>query len=174
MITLSKSYIRLIQRFEALLAKHSYLHNIASTNERIAYFILDRFFEGIDDISDLVNTGQLSFQCERINYNKENKDLYTSGAYLPNFIDIDVYLNSHHSTRLDSFDDKNEFNHIKNIYLKLKNGEYDYMKQLFHLPSNIDISSIDFHYFKYAYFVYIEPVLIGIKRYEYASLLKNS
>lgn len=53
-------------------------------------------------------------------------------------------------------------------------GEYDYIQELFHLPSNIDISSIDFHYFKYAYFVYIEPVLIGIKRYEYSSLLKNS
>lgn len=175
LITLSKSYIRLIQKFELVLVQNSYLNSKETTsNNRIAYFILDRFFECINDLS--INTYD-SLDIKRINYNIETKDLYTVSPYLPNIIDIEDYFSSNHSMRLSIFEEENtkstKQDVLREMYNKMKSGEYDFLGKYFSFPKNVRLSSIDINYFKRSYFMYMEPVIIGLKRLEYEALINQ-
>ena len=175
MITLSKSYVCLVQNFENVLLKKSFLTSVTSTNERIAFFLLDRFFSCIEDIPnyDLVCTDSI-----RANLTPTTKDQYISSSFLPNIIDVENYFDAHHTMRLSVFDTKeSEVDYTKllrNVYSDIKNGSYDYLSEYFCFSKNAKLSSIDIHYFKSAFFVFIEPVIIGLKRFEYSSLLKGT
>lgn len=172
MITLSKSYIRLVQNFEKILFERSYLDSITSTNDRIAYYLLDRFMECIDDIS---NTNLSNIDSSRINLTPDTKDQYIAASYLSNIINVEDYFNARHTIRLGVFygddSDKENSKRISDIYTSLKTCKYDYLQEYFQFPNNVNLSDINIHYFKSTYFVYIEPIIIGLKRYEYSSLL---
>ena len=170
-ITQSKNHIRLIQQFESALVENAYLTKETTTNHQIAYFILDRFFECLNDLS--MNTFE-SFNIERINYNVETKDSYTLSPYLPNLIDIEDYFSGEHSMRLSMLEDDDSKSAIqdklRDVYSKLKSGEYDYLGKYFPFHESIKLSSIDLKYFKRAYFILLEPLIIGSKRFEYEAL----
>ena len=174
LISLSKSYITLIQNFESILVQYSLLGGALTSNNRIAFFILDRFFEYL---STLDTFGIDSIDTKRSNLKKECEDSYIRAPYLPNLLDFDEYLNSSHSFRLKIFHKKTtptlEREEISAIYNSIKSGKYDKYTNCIILPPSKKFSSLDPHRFKNAYFNYIEPIIIGYKRSEYDSLLNE-
>ncbi|MDE5786786.1 MAG: hypothetical protein K2H98_09660, partial [Duncaniella sp.] len=175
LITLSKSQIRLIQKFELTLHRNQFLENVSSTDEHISHYLLDRFFESLNDISSIPS---MTINCIRLNYTQQSKDVYTAGSYIPNIIDFDNYLRSYHSTRLEYLSSNEEIrdadsDDILCFYNNLKNRDYDYLSCYYGFPEGKKFSSMKFHYFKYEYYVFIEPVILSLKRFEYSTILNS-
>lgn len=164
-ISVSKSYIVLVQRFENTLVSNAYLSSYTSTNKRIAYFILDRFFEYLNDY------GYMNIETTRSNLKSDLSDNYIFSPFFPNLIDVDNYIKSNHTSRLSIFFDNKSDNKcdIVSILNDIKTGKYNELSNALKLPPNVTLSSLDIHYFKTAYYNFIEPIIIGFKRYEYST-----
>lgn len=172
-ISLSKSYIILIQKFERILVKHSYLEFVTSTNERIAFFILDRFIESVSELQDLK---EYKLDTRRTNLGDHGSHWYDFTPYLPNLISTKDYLKSEHSSRLKIFNSEKLVDDTKfyaDILNAIKDGDFDFLGDSLILPSNITFSSLDITHFKNTYYNFIEPIIIGHKRYEYSVFLKR-
>ena len=174
LMNISKSMILQIQKFEDLLSDNGILKSKHSTNERIAYFILDRFFEFVSDINSF---GLNHLDTKRTNITKKSSANYLRCPYIPNLINFDTYLNSYHFIRLNMIRREeniaNDRMGIHETYNDIKTGKYNRLGDFIILPPNHTFASIEIHEFKNAYFNYIEPIILGYKRYEYSHFLKS-
>lgn len=172
-IDLSKSEIRKIQTFENTLLLNKYLMSKTTSNEKISYYLMNRFFEYIKNLECLEIK---KMDCSRSNLSKHTKTQYTFTPYLPNIFNMEKYLEEDHKNRLsgvgEEYDALLSYN-PETIIASIKRGELDYLGNYLILPSNVKFSDIDYRDFKSAYFNYIEPILIGFKRKEYLSFLLN-
>lgn len=169
LIEYSKSQIVFIQKFENILAEEHYLGETTASKEKITYYLLELFFEYIQMINSLDIT---EIDTSRTNLTDDTVAQYTECYYMPETIDLDNYLSSKHYNRLSGINEEianyTDYN-IKSIYEKLKNGEFDNIDSLYKRKKHL--ADIDLTNFKRSYFTYIEPILLGYKRFEY-SLMK--
>ena len=169
LIEYTKSQIVFIQKFENILFEEKYLQETTASKEKIAYYLLELFFEYIQIIK---NTGIDKIDTSRSNFNEDNIPQYTECLYMPKIIDLERYLSSKHYNRLSGVNeelaDYTDFD-IKTIYEHLKNGEFECVDLLYKREKHL--ANMDLANFKPTYFTYIEPILLGYKRFEY-SLIK--
>lgn len=165
MIDYSKKQIVLIQKVEKILIEGSYLTEPSASNEQLAYYYQDLFFEYIQIIRKL-EIEELDISRRNLTHNTINQ--YTKSDYLPVKLDFYSYLSHNHYNRRSAVED-NPSNYtdldIKNVYKQIKNGEFDFLNSYYH---NISISDIDPSSFKEAFYNYMEPIIVGYKRWEFS------
>ena len=116
-----------------------------------------------------------SLDTIRTNLDKFGSNGYTFSPYFPNLISTNEYLQYEHTSRLKilNYNSNIDSQFFADVLDEIKYGKYDELSKNLTLPPNIKLSSMDIKHFKDAYYNYIEPILIGYKRYEFYNLLKN-
>lgn len=171
-IDLTKTEIFIVQKFEKYLFENKYIIEKTATNEKISWYLFDRFLESINTIS---NNKIENMDTSRTNLTKETKHQYIYNSYIPNNFNIDLYLINEHANRLsDLGDDYSSFYDFEpsDMLKSIKEGKFNFLGEMITLPKGESIADIDFSDFKSCYYNYIEPILIGYKRQEFSNFLK--
>lgn len=172
LIDLTKTEIVLVQKFESFLFKKGHIAEKTATDEKISWYLFNRFLETIKTLS-LIEIKD--FDVTRSNLTKKTKNSYIYSIYLPNNFDISNYLEAEHKNRLS--DVGGEYSSFysydpKNMIDSIKKGEYNMIGNYIVMPKNKCFSEIDFSDFKSCYYNYIEPLILGYKRYEFSIFLE--
>lgn len=135
-ITLSKMEIIKIQTFEGILHTQQYLQKRTASNERIATYILNRFFECLNLIQ-LLEIRELD--TKRNNLNNNTKEQYIYSPYLPTVFNIEKYMGEKHENRLS--DVGLEYESMMNydpqsIFESINKGDYNFLSDSLVLPKN--------------------------------------
>lgn len=172
LIDLTKTEITLVQKFDFLLYKKGMIKERTATNEKNAQYLINRFLESVKmmsiiDIEDV--------DTRRNNLTKASKINYIRSTYLPLNFNIESYIESEQRNRLsDLGEEYSKFFSFdpKEMITSIKKGEYNTLGRYLMLPQGATLGNMDFSDFQSCYFNYIEPILLGYKRYEYSSFLK--
>lgn len=168
MIDYTKTQIILIQKVEKTLIEGNYLHEPSASNEQLAYYYQDVFFEYIQ----IIKAYEIEeLDISRKNFTHKTVNKYTKSEYLPEELDFTKYLSHLHYNRRSAVEDSssNYTNlNISEIYEQIKNGEYDIINRYYRHGS---ITDIDPTKFKETFYNYMEPIIIGYKRWEYSQFV---
>lgn len=171
-IDLTKTEIVLVQKFESFLFEKGHITEKTATDERISWYLFNRFLETIRTLSVV---GVKDIDVTRANLTKNTKSNYIYSVYLPNNFDISTYLQAEHKNRLS--DVGGEYSSFysyepEEMIESIKNGEYNMLGNFIVMPKNQTFADVDFSDFKTCYYNYIEPLILGYKRYEFSIFLE--
>ena len=172
-IDLTKAEIIVVQKFEAFLFEQNYIIEKTATNNRVACYIMNRFLETIHTIHNQTIT---EMDTSRNNLNQETRQSYIFSPYLPTVFSIESYLEMEHNNRLiDLGNEYSAFYYYKpdEIIKDIKKGEFDNLGQYIKMPSGLSFADINYLDFKSTYYNYIEPIIIGYKRFELSNFFSK-
>lgn len=169
LLFLTKEQILSLNNFKKILCKEHLIKDTMGTDQKLAWFLINRFFEYIQLIDE---TKELD--TKRGNFTKETIDMHFNNSLIPQTVDFPNYLKSNpYFCIVDESINDDYTNDLKteNIIKDIENKKYDFIgKYLKGRPSE-PISKINFSEFSKTYYTYIEPIILGYLRFEYYILL---
>lgn len=174
LLSLTKTQILSLNNFKKNLCKKHLIKDTMGTDQKLAWYLINRFFEFIQLIDD---TGELD--TKRGNFTKETKDMHLFKSLIPLTVDFPNYLKSNPYFRINEDDINDDINDsykndckTENIIKEIRDGKYDFLDKYLHSKlKDKPLSKIDFSDFHTVYFGYMEPIILGYMRYEYYQIL---
>lgn len=169
MLSLTKNQILSLNKFNKILREEHLIKDTVGTDQKLAWFLINRFFEYIQLIDESVD-----LDTKRGNITKKTKDMHLLNSLIPQTVDFKDYLKSNPYFCLVEDETNDSYtNDLKteNIIKDIRKGEYDFLGNYLYRElesiSKIEISN-NFHEI---YFSYMEPIILGYLRYEYYQIL---
>ena len=167
MINFSKKQIAIIQKVEKALIEEGFIDTPTVSKEQIASYCMEQFFEHIQIVNSLkIDT----LDSSRTNVTQDTVCQYMNSTYFPKNIDFQKFLNQTHHNRLTVIDEDDPdytSTDLTKVFDQIRNGEYDFVNRYY---KSILISNMDPSNFKATYYNYMEPIILGCKRWEFSKI----